>query len=302
MDSYNTERVDISRGANAILFGLGSPAGIINNQLKAANLRKSSLTLQSSYGRFDSHREVVDVNQVVAKGTLGVRVIALNKAENFQQKPAFENDRRLYATATWEPRVIRDGLTQFQVNYEGGNTNSNRPRPTPPQDGLSVWYNVVNKIAVDPTNPSAVTNNPFLFAHLGYFAEIAEVSVDSRNRVRVNKVWVAADIGSQVINPLNAVHQVQGSVIDGLGAVMTQETTFTQGHANESTFAQHQLVRMRQAPKDIEVHFITSNNPPTGLGEPALPPIIPAVVNAIYAATGKRLRSVPIGKQGFSWA
>ena len=114
MDSYNTERVDISRGANAILFGLGSPAGIINNQLKAANLRKSSLTLQSSYGRFDSHREVVDVNQVVAKGTLGVRVIALNKAENFQQKPAFENDRRLYATATWEPRVIRDGLTQFR--------------------------------------------------------------------------------------------------------------------------------------------------------------------------------------------
>ena len=120
--------------------------------------------------------------------------------------------------------------------------------------------------------------------------------------MRVNKVWVAADIGSQVINPLNAVHQVQGSVIDGLGAVMTQETTFTQGHANESTFAQHQLVRMRQAPKDIEVHFITSNNPPTGLGEPALPPIIPAVVNAIYAATGKRLRSVPIGKQGYSWA
>jgi outer membrane receptor for ferric coprogen and ferric-rhodotorulic acid len=182
MDSYNTERVDISRGANAILFGLGSPAGIINNQLKAANLRKSSLTFQSTYGRFDSHREVVDLNQVVAKGTLGVRVIALNKAENYQQKPAFENDRRLYATATWEPRVIRDGLTQFQVNYEGGNTNSNRPRPTPPQDGLSVWYNVLNKIAVDPTNPSAVTNNPFLFAHLGsagrWFGQVGAVFTD----------------------------------------------------------------------------------------------------------------------------
>ena len=118
----------------------------------------------------------------------------------------------------------------------------------------------------------------------------------------MTRLTPAADIGSQVINPLNAVHQVQGSVIDGLGAVMAQESTFTQGHANETTFAQHQLVRMRQAPKDIEVHFIRSNNPPTGLGEPALPPTIPALTNALYAVTGKRIRSLPLAKHGFRWA
>lgn len=182
LDSYNTERVDISRGANAILFGLGSPAGIINNQLKSAQLGRNSWAFSSAIGRFGSHREVLDVNQAVVAGRLGVRFIALNKAEGYRQKPAFEDDRRAFVTAKWEPRLVRDGLTQFQVSYEGGYTRSNRPRPTPPQDGLTAWYSVLNKAAVDPTNPTAVTTNPLLFAHLGapgrWFGQIGAVFTD----------------------------------------------------------------------------------------------------------------------------
>ncbi len=188
LDSYNTERVDISRGANAILFGLGSPAGIINNQLKSANLHKNSFLFQNTFGRFESHREVLDVNQAIVQGRLGVRVIGLNKAEKYQQRPAHEDDRRIFIAAKWEPRLVRDGLTQFQVSYEGGGTRSNRPRPTPPQDGLSVWYHVLNKVAIDPTNPTAVTSNPHLFAHLGapgrWFGQVGAVFTDPHSAVQ----------------------------------------------------------------------------------------------------------------------
>lgn len=132
----------------------------------------------------------------------------------------------------------------------------------------------------------------FYYSHLGYFAEVAKVSVSSAGQVRVHKVWVAGDVGRHVINPLNADNQVEGSVIDGIGEMFTQ-ITIDGGRAQQSTFQEFTLPRIAEAP-DVEVHWIRSDNSPTGVGEPALPPVVPAVANAIFAACGKRVRRLPI--------
>jgi isoquinoline 1-oxidoreductase beta subunit len=137
----------------------------------------------------------------------------------------------------------------------------------------------------------------FYFSHAGHFAEVADVSVDADRKLTVHRVTVAGDVGP-IVNMSGAENQCQGSVMDGLSTTLGLEITIENGRVQESNFHQYPIMRMHNAPI-VDVHFIQSDYPPTGLGEPALPPLAPAVCNAIFAATGQRVRTLPLSKEGF---
>jgi len=133
----------------------------------------------------------------------------------------------------------------------------------------------------------------FCYSHFGYVAEVIKASVNERGLPRIHKVWAAVDVGRQIINPAGAYNQAQGAILDGLGSALHQGLTIKDGAVVDTNFNTFGLLRMREAPP-VEVHFRITDNPPTGLGEPTLAPAMPALTNALFAATGKRIRSLPI--------
>lgn len=140
----------------------------------------------------------------------------------------------------------------------------------------------------------------FHFSHSGYVAMVAHVAVAQDGTLTVKEVTAASDVGP-IINLSGAENQVEGSVMDGLGAVWLQEMTYDEGRAVQSNFHDFPLLRINAAPK-VAVHFLQSDNPPTGLGEPPYPVVPPAICNAIFAACGKRIRHWPVTKSDLSWA
>ena len=130
-------------------------------------------------------------------------------------------------------------------------------------------------------------------------AQVAEVSIEpDTGKVTVHRITCAADCG-QVVNPGIVNAQIQGSINFGLSAALWGEINIVAGAVQESNFDNMRILRIREVP-DIDIHVVDSNRDPGGMGEPATALVAPAVCNAIYAATGKRLRSLPISSHGMS--
>ncbi|MES2328823.1 MAG: molybdopterin cofactor-binding domain-containing protein [Bacteroidota bacterium] len=129
------------------------------------------------------------------------------------------------------------------------------------------------------------------FSFGSYAAQVVEVKMVA-GKPRIHKVYCAVDCGT-VVNLSGAENQVQGAIIDGMGHAMFAKLTFVKGAAQETNFHSYKFLRLKDAPLDIEVKFVPSEDAPSGLGEPALPPIAAAVANALFAATGKRIRKMP---------
>jgi outer membrane receptor protein involved in Fe transport len=156
LDSYNVTSVDIQRGPNSILFGQGSPAGIINYSMKTPNMVANKYTTEFRYGSNGKHRETFDADTVILKRTLGVRIDGVNDKNAWRQDGTYDHSQRGYASVRWTPKLADSVYTQFQFNGERGYSSSNRPSVTPPIDYISNWYNPnVNKYA----NPNWQTFN-----------------------------------------------------------------------------------------------------------------------------------------------
>ncbi|MGB9235583.1 MAG: molybdopterin cofactor-binding domain-containing protein [Terriglobales bacterium] len=130
---------------------------------------------------------------------------------------------------------------------------------------------------------------------LTYVATVVEVEVDNRGQVQIPNVWTAVDTGT-VVSPDNIRNQFQGAAVFGTSLALFSEITATKGVIDQGNFDTYQLARMNRAPRQIDVHIIESSAPPAGVGEPGVPPVAPALCNAVFAATGKRVRELPLSK------
>jgi len=179
MDGYNTDRVEINRGANALLLGVGSPAGIINTGTTSANLFKQSGKVEFTAGSFESGRVSFSFNLVPAKGEFAVTVAGVKDKTEYQQKFAYSDSDRGYATVAWDPKKLRNkgifSSTTIRASFEKGHIESNRPRTLTPGDRFSSWFDATlpqdlkalgaqAKVVYDPTglnNGSTSSFNSF---------------------------------------------------------------------------------------------------------------------------------------------
>jgi len=161
-DGFNVDRIDIQRGPNSILFGLGSPAGIVNASTKNAEFRNLG-SAEVRVGSYGSLRNIVDFNQVLIPKVLSVRFSALRNDEKYQQDAAFQDTERFYGALRFDPQLFRrtDFRTSFKAKFEHGEVDANRPRILPPNDSITPWFRPIDNTSLNGGMGKFSVNNGY---------------------------------------------------------------------------------------------------------------------------------------------
>ncbi len=166
-DNFNIDRIDMQRGPNSMLFGNGSPAGIINASLNDASF-KTGYKIQNRFDQYGSLRDVLEINQVLLPDELSFRVVGLDDRTKFRQDGTFNNQKRLFAALRYDPKWLKiDGaVTSIRINDEYGEVSSRNPRTLPPLDQISPWFTQLSKITINPyvghQTGNPLNTNPWL--------------------------------------------------------------------------------------------------------------------------------------------
>jgi len=182
-DGYNISRVDLQRGPNAILFGLGSPAGIINAAIHQAEFRNFG-QVEATFDEHGSQRYSLNVNQELLDQQLALRVAVLENDREFQQKPAFSRDRRVFGAIKFAPEALNRNRTLFEINanYEHGDISSNRPRQVTPQDNITQFWR--------PIELGGVGKRTFDLYRDPQAENLPDLTPDEDDPLRPNPLWI----------------------------------------------------------------------------------------------------------------
>lgn len=212
-DAYNVDRVDLQRGPNSILFGFGSPAGIINNSVNTAGY-KTQGRYENRFGSFGSFRNTFDYNWAILPNELAVRISLLDDRTEYRQEPAFNHDRRLFAALRYDPKLFRrdNARTTFRANFEYGKITANRPRVLPPRDRITPFF--------DPEGINRQTWDPYFAWEEGVVAYSNSALAGSPLR----NMWVIQGMG---INGVNTPMFVYDNVLASMPAFIRQSSPNT---------------------------------------------------------------------------
>ena len=243
-DSYNTGRIDIQRGPNSILFGIGSPAGIINASINHAAF-KNSYKLENKLDNYGTVRFSGDFNQVVIDQQLAIRVAFLSDDTKYRQEPAFRNDKRLFAALRWDPAFLNRGSmkTSFEANYEDGEIEANLFRSAPPTDYFTPWFSAgmqplhANGVLFrDGTGADSTPEGFFLGSAADQLSQGGTILAYAQNQptalsyphnVASQGQWVGGAFVRGIISKGSAINQKRKGVIPGAAIDAWKATVIT---------------------------------------------------------------------------